>query len=114
MSAATISHDEALLWLRDRLGKIVDVAVKMERDGYSVDVLSTAGTLRDWREEHGGAWAGVPREDIIGFFIIGGLSSFDLSDLGECEFALNEWDDSLHVLLGEDIWLQITEVNRTA
>ena len=42
--------DDALLWLNDRIGKEVNVAVEIERGDFGFSVFQAGGELRYWNE----------------------------------------------------------------
>lgn len=88
---ATITRDEALLWLNDRVGRTATVYVELEREGYGVFVVSyeTGALLAHWSRDVEDAVLMMPRDDNVGWYRIGNCNvSIDLTDLGDVEFAI--------------------------
>ncbi len=105
-----VTRDDALLWLNDRLGKSVHVSVVLEKGDLPVTVLEAEGELHHWREsETASASAGLPREDLIGWYAVGG-ARFDLSDLEHLHVDVG--DDAIAIELAEDVALEIVEQSR--
>jgi hypothetical protein len=78
-----ISREDAMLWLLDRAGQHVEVAVTVEVGGYSPVLAMAAGVVRHWRDVDPGVARLDPerrREDIAGFYHVGDEGVIDLSD----------------------------------
>jgi hypothetical protein len=109
----TISGDDALLWLNDRLGQLVTVAVRAESgDGWRY-LFSARGELHHWREEVGMArlWERPATiERMVGFYMVGATAEIDLTLLGHRSVFVRDLDEPgsfLNVELAEDVWLEI-------
>ncbi len=104
------SYDTVRLWLNDRLGKGVEVALVINRGDYSVFVLGFYGELRHFQETTTAErWRqrGQQRGDMAGSYSVGS-ADLDLTDLEH----LDGWEirdaGTVRVALGEDIYLEIT------
>jgi hypothetical protein len=101
-----MTHDEALLWLSDRLGKSVNVSVELDRGDVGTVVLEGEGTLEHWSEpidERARALV-VPRDDLVGWYRVGD-TRFDLTEFAEAKGDADE----LVVLLSDSVRLRIVE-----
>ena len=94
----SLTIDDVLLWLNDRLGKSVHVEVQVERGDLSITVLEAEGVLEHWSERASSHDLNVPHEartrfvrqlrrvlsrqsvDLAGWYAIGD-AHFDLSEL---------------------------------
>lgn len=77
------AQHSALLWLNDHCGEVVSVSLGIDQGDYSVTPLLAEGKLEHWRQS--GTFAAAAslldsREDLIGFYMVGG-TALDLSDL---------------------------------
>ncbi len=89
-----VTHDEALLWLNDHIGRPASVFVEIDIGDYSADLLSCEnGVLRHWRSDKMDArpWRGHTREDIAGLYYLTSPSgdenvAIDLTD-ADCEMS---------------------------
>jgi hypothetical protein len=112
-----ISRDEALLWLNDRSGRDVHVAVSASAgDDFGPMVMWAAGALR--HQSNSGLELRLPayrvaRDDLAGWYRVGD-AHVDLTDLGD-RYEIRDLGDELHVSLlrrggGSEnhVWLSIT------
>jgi hypothetical protein len=91
-TSRTITRDEALFWLNDRLGQRMGLNVTLERGDYFGHVLSATGELRHTvggRPPIGHVGAAIG-ETLMGLYNIGGCD-FDLSERVPYVFAVREW-----------------------
>jgi hypothetical protein len=102
----TLTIDELLLWLNDRLGKSVHVAVELERGDLTVSILEAEGDLQHWSERADSRSLSVPRDDLTGRYAVGD-ASFDLTNLGHLDAVLQ--GDELAIALSDDVTLSIVE-----
>jgi hypothetical protein len=110
-----VSRNDALLWLNDRRGKDVHVAVRVT-SALPITLLEASGRLRYWQEDApAGAWfgpRGERRDDLEGWYIVGESSRFDLTDLDNAVFSVRN-AAVLHVDVrgsASDVWLEIHEL----
>ena len=104
---ASMTREEALLWLNDRIGKKVNVSVVLEV-GDQFEMLFTAeGDLHHWREQSdAAAWTHNAREDISGLYRVGS-ADLDLTQTGHLEIRSRE--DRLTLDLADNASLEIVE-----
>jgi hypothetical protein len=80
-------RDELLLWLNDRLGREIEVEIRVERGDLSVTLLQAMGELRHWSEAQVPAVFGAlmlgPREDLLGWYTIGEGAGLDVTNIGD-------------------------------
>lgn len=131
MTDKSLTRDAALMWLNDRLGRIVTADVQVELGGYSASLLQASGRLRHWREadeesSRASNLAGLARADIEGQYYVGDSedsAALDLSDLPdnvtincrelpllpsyEAQGALPA--SELRIVLSANAWLSIVE-----
>jgi hypothetical protein len=121
----TLSIDDVLLWLNDRLGKSVHVEVQVEQGDLSITVLEAEGVLEHWSERAGSHDLSIPHEartrfvrqlrrvlsrqsvDLAGWYAIGD-AHFDLSNLDHRD-AIVEAHGGIDIPLGDDVTLRIVE-----
>ena len=66
--------DDALLWLNDRIGKEVNVAVEIERGDFGFSVFQAGGELRYWNEAAKEDALAGSREHDAGLYDVGDAS----------------------------------------
>lgn len=134
MAEQSLTRDGALMWLNERLGRVVTATVAVELGGYSASLLEASGPLRHWRDADEEASqasneAGLLREDIAGRYYVGNsadAAALDLSDLPDevtiyqRELPLLPDDEALgaspaselRVELAKNAWLSVIEPMR--
>jgi hypothetical protein len=102
-----IDRDQALMWLNDRIGKVVSVALSVDRGGWSIHPIEVSGALKHVEPgltaEHG--------DELAGMYTVGDEGGLDLSELPDDAFSLREAPralDELQVLVGEHAGIGIT------
>jgi hypothetical protein len=110
-----LSRDEALLWLNDRLGKIVYVSVELDRGDVGTIALEGEGILEHWSEPIDPRTLPMPRDDLAGWYRAGdtrvNLTELEQAkgDEDELVILLAEDEDELVILLAEGVRLRIIE-----
>lgn len=112
-----MTHEEALLWLNDRCGKHVSVALQVTSDEASASVLEVEGELCHWREKVkfvGRPEQHSPRKDLEfvateespGLYMVG-KAGLDVTQLGSCKIRVGRVGDELVFELDDDIRLSV-------
>jgi hypothetical protein len=114
-----VSQEDALLWLNDRLGDVVQIHVTVDCGDYSVTVIHVQGELHHFREvvPEGGLLPPLQREVTRGLYAVGAAASLDIGDSRlPCKFALHRRElaagvmsDELVIGLGDLSAIFITE-----
>jgi hypothetical protein len=104
-----VTINDALLWLNDRLGKRIHIALVVDYGDSGTMVLAAAGELAHWSERKGDAEIAIQRDDIAGLYDVGG-AMLDLTDVRPLEVDVwpEEWSQ-LTVRLDEKTKLEIVE-----
>jgi hypothetical protein len=108
MGTDTMTLDEALLWLNDRLGESVNVAVELDRGHVGAVVVEGEGTLEHWSEPVDPRTLAVPRDDLVGWYRAG-ETRFDLTDLAQARIELFADLDALRIELADGVALRVLE-----
>jgi hypothetical protein len=118
----SLTHDELLLWLNDRIGCVVGISVSIGRDGrYEPVVLAVPGTLRHHTtiSAPGADVAGRAADEVEGMYLIEtgppgaavGYVTFDVSDLGGFQ-AITTGGDDVSIIIDHGVGLTIREHER--
>jgi len=103
-----LTRDEALLWLNDRLGEPVRVAVEIARGDWNSEVVAGEGNLAHWSENHRNSLRPLS-PDLAGWYVVGD-THFDLTHLDRSAIRLHG-EDETSIELGEDVSLRIILVD---
>ena len=100
-------RDDVLLWLNDRLGKPLHVAVKVARGDSAVVVIVGDGTLAHWSDEAPERSLSLPREDLAGCYSVG-ETRFDVTNLRDARVTQPN-ENEIEITLGDGIVMWIIE-----
>ena len=105
-----LSHDEALLWLNDRLGRHALVSVHLDNDLSAEDrpaiPLTVAGVLSHWRQDY-------PEDDyaddsLRGLYEVGGDPvQLNVNSLGDAVSHVSGTTDVLQFVIGVGVRLSV-------
>ena len=101
-----ITRDEALLWLNDRLGQTVEIAIYSGRDEAVFTVLRAEGELRHWTQGRAQVSKARSREIVLGVYNLGDDASFNRGDLSDAEAWIHD-KDTIEFGLSENVWLVV-------
>jgi hypothetical protein len=106
------SYDAVRLWLNDRLGERVELALMLDRGESSVFVLGFTGELRHFQEtKTAERWRerGNPRQDMGGSYSIGtaDVDFTELEHLDGWELGTIGTATTARLSLGDDLYLEI-------
>ena len=105
-----MTRDDVLFWLNDRIGKEVNVSVKVERGGFAADLVTAEGVLRHWSGGGGLAWSSSQRADLEGSYEVGGEAvSLDLSKIVAVDAESSR--SQLIIELSHDVWLSVLDLD---
>lgn len=103
-----ITHDDALLWLNDRVGAAFHVEVTFDKGDLPVAPMATMGTLSHWRED---AFSAVPGHPLLrGLYLIEG-TAIDVTHLATV--ARHAELEMLRFDLTDDVHLEIVKQTET-
>jgi hypothetical protein len=106
----SITADDALFWLNDRVGKTLTVRVWFDRGDRSVSPFSAQGTLRHWHELSEGV-EGQRREEIRGLYSVGDENAaIDVTELRSVSRRIDM--PCLVFDLPGDVYLELAEQTR--
>ncbi len=103
-----MTRDEALLWLNDRLGEPVRVAVQIAHGDWKSELVAGEGNLAHWSENHRNSLRPLS-DELAGWYVVGD-THFNLTRL--CRSAIRlRGEDEIWIDLGEHVSLRIIHVD---
>jgi hypothetical protein len=111
------SYEAVQLWLNDRLGERVELALVLDKGDFSVFVLGFDGELRHFQEtKTAERWRerGESRQDMAGSYSIG-TADVDFTELEHLDGweigAIGTVATTVRLTLGNDLYLEIAHKN---